>query len=864
VSELAKRPAIEAKVIAEIDEITKGDPDYGEARAFAGSVAQPSLFPPPPPQHQDLQYVDLLTMPYITQVIKETLRVYPPMPVTVRNSLKDGSLGPYRMQKDDIVLVGALAAQNDPKYWGDKPEVFGPEHFTPSKIAGRHPLAFIPFSVGQRQCMAQEVTFMMLRIGVFYVYNAYRLRMASGTTVVRRPIVTNTPVSVKVVREPREGKEQRVAALKAAAEAMAATAAAAASKARGVTVGGSVDDSSTDVWDMPSAIPVISDYRHIVFAFGSNFGSCRRLAELMAERSGKYGFTSDVITLDRLTELSEQVKPWLLVVCASTYTGNPPSNAVIFKNWLDKTEKGCKTWTNCKFLVWALGNLQWTAFLRFPTYVHNRLSHLGGTALAPLGSADVGNPMWENSFNDWQQKIWPILIHLAGAKPSEAAALKFMVEQAKNKTATSDGEVGKALAEGEILSPTILTSGVGTETKVGTVLVARQLCGQQAPTQTRHIEIELPSGSEYKGGDHLGVCPQNDAYLVERIAQRFGVPLEGVFRLPAQARMSATAIKPGTVLQVRNVLTQALDLSGPIPLELVTAMMEATQDPTDRAKLTELKTVLTAGNTKSPSRMGTLVAQRVGILGLLEAFPDVKLQFLPFLQALRPLKPRYYSISSNPLAHGTGTAHITVGLLSEPLMEQSGEQVFRGLSSSYLHNLNVGAKINLFVSLAEGFHLHADLSKPTIMVSAGTGFAPMRAFLHELKQLRHKSPNKLGEVALFNGIRREQDDYIYKEELQQFVQEGVLNHLHVAKSREDPNKRQYVQHVIVKQADLVHRLLQMGGYVYICGSERMRADVRVAFVEVAMKKQGLNKAHAEAYLEKLESDEHRYNPDIWG
>ena len=99
---LATHPEVEEKLIAEIDAITGGDPDY------------------------DLQYTDLMALPYMTQVIKETLRIYPPMPVTIRRSLKDGMLGRYRIRKDDIILVGSLAAQRDPRYWGPNADAVRP------------------------------------------------------------------------------------------------------------------------------------------------------------------------------------------------------------------------------------------------------------------------------------------------------------------------------------------------------------------------------------------------------------------------------------------------------------------------------------------------------------------------------------------------------------------------------------------------------------------------------------------------------------------------------------------------------------------------------------------------------------------
>ena len=189
---LATHPDVEEKLIAEIDSITGGDPDY------------------------ELQYDDLMALTYTTQVIKETMRIYPPMPVTIRRSLKDGMLGRYRIRKGDIILVGTLAAQRDPRYWGPNADEFDPEQFAMEKVVNRPRHAFIPFSIGKRQCMAQEVTFMMLRVLLFEVYKRYRLRLAPGATVVKNTVVTTKPAAVPIVRVPREpdGRRQAPVALR--------------------------------------------------------------------------------------------------------------------------------------------------------------------------------------------------------------------------------------------------------------------------------------------------------------------------------------------------------------------------------------------------------------------------------------------------------------------------------------------------------------------------------------------------------------------------------------------------------------------------------------------------------------------------
>jgi sulfite reductase alpha subunit-like flavoprotein len=184
------------------------------------------------------------------------------------------------------------------------------------------------------------------------------------------------------------------------------------------------------------------------------------------------------------------------------------------------------------------------------------------------------------------------------------------------------------------------------------------------------------------------------------------------------------------------------------------------------------------------------------------------------------------------------------------------------MSSHYVHSLREGDRINVFLDRAEGFHLQEDVGKPMIFVSAGTGYAPMRAFLWERLAMKDEGV-RLSEAALFNGIRSSRLDYIYRDEIEMFVEEGVLDHLHVAMSREVPGTREYVQHRIEQEGALVWRLVQEGAYIYVCGSQMMRDDVRAAFVRVFTRCGALTPEEADATMSRLEA-ENRYRPDVWG
>jgi cytochrome P450 / NADPH-cytochrome P450 reductase len=324
--------------------------------------------------------------------------------------------------------------------------------------------------------------------------------------------------------------------------------------------------------------------------------------------------------------------------------------------------------------------------------------------------------------------------------------------------------------------------------------------------------------------------------------------------------MNARAAPKGVVLQTRNVLTNLVDITGRPTVPLLDLLLEKVTDPAERPKLAEIREVLAAPDGPDGPLRAAIDAGGYDALRLLDEFPSCSLNIFEFLQVAQPLRPRYYSTSSSPQIHGDGVAHLTVGLEATPVPDMPGTG-FRGMSSRYVHALREGDRLNVFHDSADGFHLQEDVTKPMIFVSAGTGFAPMRAFLWERVALK-RAGVPVAEAALFNGIRSSSLDYIYRDEIGQFTAEEVLSHVYVATSREPAGSREYIQDRIRAQGALVWRLLDAGGYVYVCGSQPMRDAVRAAFIDVVTEHGSLPREHAEAYLQEMETTE-RYRPDLW-
>lgn len=262
-----------------------------------------------------------------------------------------------------------------------------------------------------------------------------------------------------------------------------------------------------------------------------------------------------------------------------------------------------------------------------------------------------------------------------------------------------------------------------------------------------------------------------------------------------------------------------------------------------------------------------MAGPKLTLVELLMQYKSVKMGLPDLLNALPRLAPRYYSISSSPLADPRRCS-ITVGLVT---FTSATGRAHRGAASSMIHSQAVGTPlIGTVRVLQSSFKLPKDPTVPIIMVGPGTGLAPMMGFMQEREALLQRGGGRktsggaspLGPALLFFGCRSAAEDFIYKDRLEGYLASGVISGLHVAFSRDGPSKV-YVQDLIEKQGAEVWKLLESGAYVYICGdARRMAPDVRRAFMAVAQKHGGRSEASAQNWMGALMEGK-RYLEDTW-
>ena len=176
-------------------------------------------------------------------------------------------------------------------------------------------------------------------------------------------------------------------------------------------------------------------------------------------------------------------------------------------------------------------------------------------------------------------------------------------------------------------------------------------------------------------------------------------------------------------------------------------------------------------------------AATLDVMAVLQKFSNVRPHPEAFVEALEPLQPRLYSISSSHNAT-PGKLSLTVDCVRYVINKRKR----LGLASTFLaERIKPGDEVKVYVQKAHGFALPQDPKTPIIMIGPGTGIAPFRAFLHD-----RRATGAPGKNWLFFGHQRSDCDFFYADELNAMKTSGLLTRLSLAWSR-DGDKKFYVQ-----------------------------------------------------------------------
>jgi cytochrome P450 len=128
---------------------------------------------------------DLKAMPWVTQVVEESMRLYPPIWGILRTAIAEDVLGGYVIPAGARVIASPWVVHRSPALW-DAPLQFRPDRFAPDQEAGRHRFAYFPFGAGPRQCVGSQFSMLEVPIIAAMLWREFRLRLVPGQDI--RPL----------------------------------------------------------------------------------------------------------------------------------------------------------------------------------------------------------------------------------------------------------------------------------------------------------------------------------------------------------------------------------------------------------------------------------------------------------------------------------------------------------------------------------------------------------------------------------------------------------------------------------------------------------------------------------------------------
>ncbi|KAK3341493.1 cytochrome P450 [Lasiosphaeria hispida] len=788
-----------------------------------------------------LELDDIKNLKYIEASIRETLRFQGPIPVINRHAKQTTLLGgKYKVTPQDAIVCNLKGLHNDPAVWGEDCREFKPERFLNGGWEALPANAWKPFGSGVRACIGRYLAEQEIIITMAMVLQRFVVEMANPEYKLKvKSTLTIKPdrFNIKVRRRP--GKDHLFTFTGAPAPGPKAA----------KKVASDIDQSSL---------------KPLAVYYGGNTGTCKSFGEDLETAAPNFGLgvPDKVQDLDEAVESLPKDRP--VIIITSSFEGLPADNAKNFVAWLETRAKdpaNSNMLAGVTYAVFGAGNKDWAAtFYRIPKLVDELMEKLGATRLLTAGFVDVSQDI-VGPFEDWKIKLFPGLRKACGV----TAEVK-------------EGEVTV-----EITHPEAPSKLAGEEVSEGLVLVNKVVVNKGTGPEKRQIDVLLPPGVEYRSGDYLAVQPFNPRTQVFRVLSRFNLHPDDLVTVSGTTKEHLKS-QTGGPITVFELISARVELGNPASQRQV-ATLASFAKGLDAERLQALAT--------DEEYAKEILLKRFSIIDLLEDFPSCSLSFAAYLDMLAPLSPRQYSISSSPYAHasvpGTSTtfsqlpkssdnepknsltASLTYDVYESPSLAHPDSRVFHGVASSYLASLLPGTRLRCFVRRTNiPFRLPADPKAPVIMVAAGTGLAPMRAFIQDRVAMATARPGGaeacLGPAVLYYGCRDCEEDYLYKDELAEWEKLGVVR-VRAAFSKRGPDGGEtgHVDDLIWKDREELRDLFShSAARILVCGSA---ARLGRSTAEVCLKIYGeghpeQSRTEAEEWLMKMK--EERYVSDVFG
>ncbi|KAK4180904.1 putative bifunctional cytochrome P450 E-class, group I:NADPH-P450 reductase [Triangularia setosa] len=719
-------------------------------------------------------------LPYVTAVLRETLRLCPTIPSYGVQALEDTVIGgKWAISKGQVILLFLARSHRDKAVYGETAEEFIPgrmldENF--ERLSKEHPGFWKPFGNGQRGCIGRAFAWQEAMVIIAMLLQNFDFELTDPSYELRiKETLTTKPDGFEMKAKLRHGLTPTELERQ---------------------LNGSFSEKSANSKSLHAKTTEKgTQLKPLNIYYGSNTGTCEALAQRLAMDAPSHGYTATIIdALDVAANKLPKDGTTPVACITASYEGEPPENATDFFNWV-KALPDTSLLKGTSYAVFGCGHRDWAnTFHKVPRLVYDTLEQKGATPICQLGLTDVAQGEMFTDFEQWEDDVfWPAIKAKYGSAVNEdrQEALELQFSTPRASTLRQD------VKESVVLEEKTLTKEGGVPKK--------------------HLEVQLPDGMTYRAGDYLAVLPVNPKETVNRVMRKFCLAWDSHITVAGGVNSKKMALPAGLPVPVHEVLGSYVELLQPVTKRGIQTLSNFTSSAADKAALSALYT-------NPELYTSTVITPRLSLLDILDSYPSISLHFGTFLSLLPPIRVRQYSISSSPLA-SLSKATLTYTILSGQSLANPAN-LFAGVATSYLSALRQGDRLLVSVRQSHSsFHYPSDTETPVMMIAAGAGIAPFHGFIQERAALASQG-KKIGKALLFFGCRHPDWDDLYRTELDKWEDDGFVEVVR-AYSRHQ-NKREYVGDIILSNRDEVKGLWNKGARVYVCGSRAVGDGVKSA------------------------------------
>ena len=538
---------------------------------------------------------------------------------------------------------------------------------------------------------------------------------------------------------------------------------------------------------------------HILF--GTETGNAEEVSEQFETTLKSHNFNVHLWDMDDFPKDKLTTVGYVFIICSTQGVGEPPINAIDLYEYLHGDT--APRLESLNYSVLALGDQDFPDFCQAGKDFDHILEQLGANRIAERVDCDFD---FEETSEQWMADMVELLSARAPDKVKETATAEEVTLETHEEGYSKDQPY-----EAKVIDNTVLTA-------------------PEATREVRHLSLSLAGyGESYEPGDSLVIIPENAPSLVNKLIHVLGWEADTTVQIGKDAE----------TITVKEAFTKHFEISKLSP-SLIKQAADVFKNPMLRA------------NAQKDTWITNYIYGR-DLIDLVTDFSPYSIEPQTLIDILRKLPPREYSIASSNKVNAD-SVHLTVRVVRYDAYHRERLGVCSG---QLAERTPIGDSLPVYLKKNPNFKFSYDNNTATIMIGAGTGIAPYRAYLQEREYL-----GLAGNQWLIFGNQNYSTDYLYQTDLERWLNDGVLSKLDLAFSRDTENKI-YVQHRIEENGAEFYRWLEDGATIYLCGDkEDMAKGVHQSLVNVVMQHGGYDETAAEHYLTELIKAQ-RYQRDVY-